>query len=283
MKVRFKVILVTFILSLALTIGAAGTPKAAQLAEAAQKLCADTLVALQATQSQPLAKLLSTQASSFLAPAGDNLIRATRKKLEQAEKWAEEPILSTQAQLKDIKVSDRMYAGDVSAKIEDQGKEYDLHGICVYEGGGFRWMMLAIVPSAATTAEEEQALKKEVEAAVDGWRVALSNGQIEQMLKAMAPDGFAVAVVGPDYGFYVFSQPAEIQMMLGGGQIPGPLVMEVTEGPEGAVASSLAAIRYKWKFSVAEFQDVPMEAWLHLYREPDGWRIAGVCGLPPVQ
>jgi len=255
---------------------------APQLPEAAQKLCADTLAALQNTDAAPLAKLFSAQASSFLCQIDDAVVRTSRKKLQTQEKWTEKPLLSKQANLTKLQASDRIYAGEVSAEIEDAGKAWPLNGICVYEGGEFRWMMLAILPPAPED-EQVQALKMDVGNTVAGWRDALVDNQIEQLLNAMAPDVFCVAVVGPDYGFYVFSDPDELQMMLTSGQVPGPLVLDVVSGPEGHFTPNLAAPRYIWKFGVAEFQDVPLEAWLHLYRDADGWHVAAVCGLPPKQ
>jgi len=257
--------------------------RAADLTEAATKLCQDTVAALQQTAAAPLAQTLSTQASSFLAGTDTSFVRTNHKKLANAETWAEEPLLSGEAKLKDMEVTDRMYAGQVTAKIEDGDKEFGLDGLCVYVGGTFRWLMAVVLPPEPQDADQLAGLKAEIGAAMEQWRQTLVQGQTDQMLSALAPDAFALAVVGPDYGFYVFSEPAEVQMMLGGGQIPGPLAVDVVKGPEGWATPLLASARYEWKFGVADFQQIPMEVWMHLYKGEDGWRVAALCGLPPMQ
>lgn len=279
---RFTIVTI-LVLCLAAVLGTTATARAANLTEEATRLCQDTIAALQQTAAAPLAQLLSTQASSFLAGTETSFVRTSHKKLAKAETWAEEPLLSGEAKLKDLEVTDRMYAGQVTAKIEDGDREFSLDGLCVYAGGTFRWLMVAVLPPEPQDGDQLASLKAEIAATMEEWRQTLMEGQVDQMLAAMAPDAFAVALVGPDYGFYVFSEPSEVQMMLAGGQIPGPLVVEVLGEPEERTTPLLASARYEWEFGVADFQQIPLEVWMHLYKGEDGWRVAGLCGLPPKQ
>ncbi|MCD6351630.1 MAG: hypothetical protein J7M26_05880 [Armatimonadetes bacterium] len=276
--------LTTLVLSTVLLAGTLAAAQALDFQNAAKKLCQDTVTALQATDAKPLTQTLSAQASSFLASDGEILVRTSRKKLADQEKWAEEPLLSDEAELKDFKAVDYMYAGEVTAKIVDGDKQYDLRGLCVYEANGFRWLMLALVPPQPEDKQKLADLRHEITQLGESWVGTLTQGDIARMLGTMAPDAFTLAMVGPDYGFYVFSDPAEVQAMLEGGDVNGAITIEMQSGPDGLFTPQLAAVEYKWNFGIADFQSVPLKVWVHLYHDKDaGWRVAAICGLPPQQ
>ena len=244
-------------------------------------LCNDTLAALQKTDAAPLAKLLSVQAGTFLAVVGDKAIVLNADALADKDKWADKPLLSEAAKAEDVKTSDRLYAVRVEGKIKDGDATYLLDGVAVGEGDGLKWGMLAVVPAPDTDKPDEKA-RDEIVGLMSAWGQALAGGNPQPMLDSLSPDAMAFAVVGPDYGFYVFKDREDLKMTLEEAMAQGGLSVQFSQEPQVVVSGPAALLHGTWKLDVGG-NAAELECWAHLERTEEGWRVIAFFALPPEQ
>lgn len=272
---------VVSILSLLALLTAAQMAGGAEPAEIARELCHQTVAALKATQSKPLAELLSQTAGVFLATAGEQVLKATKATLQKADKYADRPLLSEKAALGDVQASDRMYALQVRAKVKDGQTSLLMHGIALREMGKWRWLMVAVVPEEKE--EEWSDEETEVMQALTGWGEALAAGDTGGVLRVMDPEGFSLSVVGPDYGFYVFSGADELETALMEATAQGRLRLAPAGQPRVHAKGKVAIVEGPTTMTVGDMIPVELDTWVHLRKTEEGWRIVGFSGLPQVK
>jgi hypothetical protein len=270
------------VLLLSLLVGIAPWQAQAQLAEKIEKLCQQTVAALQGTSAAALAEVFSTQASSFLAAPQNHLVHVSRAQLQKQENWSDQPLFTPEAKVGEVKVSDRWYVTLVEASVEDGGRKYQLDGVAVMEGGQARWLTLAVLP-AADDQPAPAAEQQEIAALLQKWQAAVVQGRVDEALGWLAPEGPVIAVVGPDANFYLFADLPSLQTALEELTTVAPPTLTVAEGPYIKAHKPVAAVRATWQFEVPGFLPQPLEVRAHLYYQGDTWLIAGLCGLPPGQ
>lgn len=256
------------------------TPLALGQQEKAEALCSDTVAALQKTDAAPLAKLLSAHAGTFLLSLGDRALLLNASALANKDKWADQPLLSEAAKLGEVKASDRLYATRVEATIEDGDKKYVLDGVAMGEGGRLKWGMAAVVPKPAEPQDEKAV--SEVLGLMNSWMEALAGGNVNPLLEALSPEAMAVAVVGPDYGFYVFNDLADLRAVAEQAMGMGGLNMLLPQEPQVTLSGPVALLKGLLTVDVAG-QTSKLECWAHLVRTEPGWRLAALFALPPEQ
>ena len=262
---------------LILVFSSAGFAEEGKIAQ----LCKDTVAALQQTAAQPLAKLFSVQAGTFLALVDGKAVLTGRDELLGEEKWADKPLLSAEAKLGEIESSDRLYAVRVSSQITDGDRTFLLDGVAVGEGGGLKWGMLAVVPKPTDDTGGEEA-RKAILGIMSTWGQALAGGNPEPMLQTLSPDAMSFAVVGPDYGFYVFKDREDLKMTLDEAMAQGGLSVQFSQEPQVVVVGPVALLHGMWKLDVGG-QAVELECWAHLVKVSDAWQVVGFFALPPKQ
>lgn len=273
-----RMAVLTILLAACLTASAAAQQ---DVPEDVGKLCGDTVAALQKTDAAPLADLFSVQASSFLAAQGDQVIHLSRTSLKDKETWADQPLFGPMTFFSDIKYSERLYAGHVEAKLSDGEKDYVLDGICLNEGQRKKWLMLMVRP--AQEPQDVEMYKGQLLQWLMNWQSAFRRADLDSLVAPLAEKDVALVVVGPDYGFYVLSDPAQVKALLAQAIDMGAIELGTVAEPVIQPRPPLASATARWQVSVGGMQAGTMDAYLYLFLQDGQWRIAALCGLPPAQ
>lgn len=245
------------------------------------QLCGDTIAALQKTDAAPLRDLFSVQASSFLAAQGDQVIHLGRASLKDMQTWADQPLFGPMTFFSEIRYSERLYAGRVEAKLSDGEHDFVLDGVCLNEGQRKKWLMVMVRPDQAP--EDAEIHKGQLLRWLMNWQGAFRRADIDGLVAPLAEKDVALVVVGPDYGFYVLSDPAQVKALLAQAIYMGAIELGTVAEPIIEPRPPLASVAARWQVSVGGMQAGTMDAYLHLFQQDGQWRVAALCGLPPAQ
>jgi ketosteroid isomerase-like protein len=273
-----RMALLTVLVACCLAGGAAAQQR---VPEDVNKLCGDTVAALQKTDAAPLANLFSVQASSFLAAQGEQVIHLGRTSLKDKETWADQPLFGPMTFFSEIKYSERLYAGRIEAKVSDGEKDFLLDGVCLSEGQGKKWLMLMVRP--AQEPADAEVYKGQLLQWLMNWQGAFRRGDIDGLASPLAEKDLVLVVVGPDYGFYVLSDAAQVKALLGQAIYMGAVEISTVNEPIIEPRPPVALVAARWSITAGGMQASTLDAYIHLYLDNGQWRVAAIAGLPPAQ